>query len=99
VHYRLIGLLSLLFRRHRQWLMSIGSWQRKQCGEQRYYFVCRQVMLPECFFQFAEALLRGVIRVKPQLALQQIDNRVGSAVLVVWRTTAFQTAMTFLCGV
>ena len=73
--------------------------KREQRRKQRHRFLHGQSILAQHVFEFHQFLVRGLLGLKPQQALEQIRQRKQCCVLRVPRTPTFPAPMWLVCNV
>src|SRR5215510_6860317 len=91
------GHLALTLGRKLQRCVCVFRYgEREQRSKELYRLLQGQSILAEHLFEFTEFLVRSLLSLKPQQALEQIHERKQGGVLIVLRTPALPAHMGFL---
>src|SRR5262245_3729408 len=78
-HHCFHGLLLLLLGRE----VAVAQEDREERGQQRYHFRERHTVGCQRLLQFAEFFKWGIVALHPQCPLQQVDDWIHGAVLII----------------
>ena len=88
-HHRFVQGLLLLLRGAAQRWTVLGMRQGQEVGKERQDRIPRKVLLSQAARQFIEFLVRGFLGLEVEEALEEVDQGVKGAVLVIGQTAIF----------